>query len=205
MNNVGNNAQKIQIKKLKNSENISKKNTCSYKFDDYNSVNERKKSMNVNLLQCNKKPANLNKKSFISNMVSINKNIIINDINKKNNVVMNNIYSVSNINNNNTNKKQMTIIQNFSKYKKKGTINITNKLCNMCNICNKNQNQCHKENMSNNFFEDIKMNEVKENKKNKNLNINNVVNRTIDEKRKKNEYNHSMPKVNDNANNCYTN
>jgi hypothetical protein len=205
MNNVGNNAQKIQIKKLKNSENISKKNTCSYKFDDYNPVNERKKSMNVNLLQCNKKPANLNKKSFIGNMVSINKNIIINDINKKNNVVMNNIYSVSNINNNNTNKKQMTIIQNFSKYKKKGTINITNKLCNMCNICNKNQNQCHKENMSNNFFEDIKIYEVKENKKNKNLNINNVVNRTIDEKRKKNEYNHSMPKVNDNANNCYTN
>ena len=28
---------------------------------------------------------------------------------------------------------------------------------------------------------------------------------SIDEKRKKNEYNHSQPKTNDNTNNCYTN
>ena len=184
---------------MKNTENITKKNTNSYKYDDYNSLNERKKSININLQQYNKKQTNISKNSFICNMMNINKNIIINDMIKKNNIGINNINS---INNNNTNKKQMTIIQNFSKYKKKGTINITK---NICNICNKNQNQCHKENMSNNFLEDHKVNKGKEIKKNKNLNINNVINRTIDEKRKKNEYYHSQPKVNYKTNNCYTN
>ena len=196
INNIGNINQKNLNKKIKNIENINKKNMNVYKYDDYNSLNEKKRNINVNIQQCNKKPS-INKNSFVGNMININKNIIINDINKKNNIVINNINNI----NSNTNKKQMTIIQNFSKYKKKGTSNI-NSINNNNNACNK--NHCHKENISNNYFDDNKINEGNDNKK-KILNLNNVGNRTIDEKRKKNEYNHSQPKTNDNTNNCYTN
>ena len=92
----------------------------------------------------------------------------------------------------------MTIIQNFSKYKKKASLNLMNNKYIKIN--------CHKENICNNYYEDNKViNELIDNNKNKNLNINNNVNRTIDEKRKKGEYNHSHPKVTDQTNNCYTN
>ena len=127
-------------------------------------------------------------------MIYNNKNIIINDIYKKNTIIMNTNIKI----NNNTNKKQMTIIQNFSKYKKKGALNIVNK--------NYLKNNGHNENISNNNnCEDNKINNDANTKKIKNLNINNVVNRTLDEKRRKNEYNHSQPKITDGTNNCYTN
>ena len=101
-------------------------------------------------------------------------------------------------NNNNNNKKQMTIIQNFSKYKKKASLNLMNNKYIKTN--------CHDENICNNYYEDNKViNELIDNNKNKNLNINNNVNRTIDERRKKSEYNYSQPKITDQTNNCYTN
>jgi hypothetical protein len=92
----------------------------------------------------------------------------------------------------------MTKIQNFSKYKKKGALNIINN--------NYDKNNYHNENISNNYYEDKKIIiETNDNKKIKTLNLNNIVNRTIDDKRKKNEYNHSQPKMTDQTNNCYTN
>ena len=194
INNINHNLiknQKIQIKKIKN---ISKKNMNTYKYDDeYNPMNDRKSSLNVNILKGNKRQNN-SKNNFIGNMINNNKNIIINDINKKNTIILNNIKI-----NNNTNKKQMTIIQNFSKYKKKGPVNIVNK-----NII---KTSCQNENVSNNYYEVNKiLNEGNAIKKIKSLNINNnIENRTIDDKRRKNEYNHSQPKITDNTNNCYTN
>ena len=179
--------QKIQNKKPKNIMNINRKNINEYKYDDdYNSLNDRKKSINYN------KRLTYSKNSNISHMV--HNNMILNNINKKNNIIINNIK----INNNNNNKKQMTIIQNFSKYKKKASLNLMN---------NKNiKTNCHNENICNNYYEDNKIiNELIDNKKNKNGNINNNVNSTIDEKRKKSEYNHSQPKITDQTNNCYTN
>ena len=186
--------QKIQNKKIKNIVNIYRNNInmniCKYD-DEYNSINDRRKSLNVNILKGNKRPNNA-KNSLIGNMILNEKNIIINDINKKNNIIVNNI-KIKNNSNMNTIKKQMTIIQNFSKYKKKGALNIVNKN-------NTKANNCHNENISNNYYEDKKViiNEGNAIKKNKNLNINNIANR-------KNDYNHSQPKITDNANNCYTN
>ena len=183
--------QKIQNKKIKN---VSRKNKNVYKYDDeYNSMNDRKRSLNVNILKGNKKQNN-SKNSFIGNMINNNKNIIINDINRKNTIILNNIKI-----NNNTCKRQMTIIQNFSKYKKKGALNIINK-----NIVKIN---CRNENVSNNYYEVNKIkNEGNATKKIKSLNINNnIENKTIDEKRRKNEYNHSHPKISDHSNNFYTN
>ena len=125
-------------------------------------------------------------------MIYHNKTSVINDICKKNTVIMNNKKI-----NNNTNKKQMTIIQNFSKYRKKRTLNIVNK--------NYIKNIGHNENISNNYYEDNKIINDTNPKKTKTINIHNIVNKTIDEKRRKNEYNHSQPKIIDNTNNCYTN
>ena len=185
--------QKIVTKKIKNNiTNINRKNINMYKYDDdYNSLNERKKSLNVNILKGNKRQNNL-KNNFIGNMIYNNKTSIINDICKKNTVIMNNKKI-----NNNTNKKQMTIIQNFSKYRKKRTLNIVNK--------NYIKNIGHNENISNNYYEDNKIINDTNPKKTKTINIHNIVNKTIDEKRRKNEYNHSQPKIIDNTNNCYTN
>ena len=56
-------------------------NICKYE-DDYNSINDRRKSLNVNILKGNKR-SNISKNSFIGNMILNEKNIIINDINKK--------------------------------------------------------------------------------------------------------------------------
>ena len=189
VNNINNNVNKnikIQNKKIKNSVNINRKNINIYKYDDdYNSLNERKKSFNSNVMQVNKRISN-SKNNMIYNMIHNNKNIILSDINKKNTLIINNQKVVTT-----TIKKQMTIIQNFSKYKKKGAINTINN--------NYVKNNCYNENISNNYCQ---INDIR---KIKNLKINNIANRTIDEKRKKNEYTHSQPKMTDNANNCYTN
>jgi hypothetical protein len=89
----------------------------------------------------------------------------------------------------------MTVIQNFSKYKKKGALNMNNFAKN-----------CHNENVSNNCYEDNKIvNEETSYKKNKNNNFNNNnSNKTIEDKNRKKEY-HSQPKMRNNAKNCYTN
>jgi hypothetical protein len=91
--------------------------------------------------------------------------------------------------------RQMTVIQNFSKYKKKGALNLNNFA-----------KYCHNENVSNNYYEDNKIvNGESSYKKNKNINFNsNISNRTIEDKIKKKEC-HSQPKMRNNANNCYTN
>ena len=158
--------------------------------DDYNSLNDRKKSININKRICN------SKNNIICHLTHNNKNIIINNTIKKNTIMINNI-KINNNNNYNI-KKQMTIIQNFSKYKKKGALNILNN--------NYVKNNYHNENISNNYYEDKKIIiETNDNKKINTLNLNNIVNRTIDNKRKKNEYNHSQPKMTDQTNNCYTN
>ena len=158
------------------------------KYDDeYNSLNDRKKSLNAN-----KRLSNF-KNNFIGHLSHKTNNIIINTINKKNSIMMNNI-KLNNNNNNFNIKKQMTIIQNFSKYKKKGALNINNN--------NYVKNNCHNENMSNNYEDNKIIIQGNDNKKIKNLNI---VNKTIDEKRKTNEYNHSQNKIIDQSNNCYTN
>lgn len=172
-NNNGSQNKKILNKKNKNIKDIN-----IFKFDDeYNSLNDRKKNTNNTILQQgNKKRRNNSKNSFVGNVITSNKNIAINNIK---------------MNNKNT-KRQMTIIQNFSKYMKKPNLNVNN------NYIKKNGQN---ENISNNLFEDNKIiSEGNETKNNKNVNAN----RTIDEKGKKSEYNHSQPKITD-SNNCYTN
>ena len=161
------------------------KNINIYKCDDdYNSLNDRKKSLNIN------KRLTFSKNNYISHMIH-NNNIIINTLNKKNNIIINNMK----ISNNNNNKKQMTIIQNFSKYKKKAPLNIINN--------QRLKTNSHNENICNNYYENNKnINEVNDNK---NINTKNNENRTSDEKGKKNEYNHSQIKGTDQTNNCYTN
>ena len=110
MSNYGTNIcknQKIQNKKPKNIININRKNINECKYDDdYNSLNDRKKSINYN------KTLTHSKNSNISHMV--HNNIILNNINKKNNINKIIINNIKINNNNNNNKKQMTIIQNFS-------------------------------------------------------------------------------------------
>ena len=195
INNVLMKNPKIQNKIIKNNvTNINRKNINTFKYDDnYNSLNERKKILNLNISKGNKRQNN-SKNNIIGNTIYNNKNIIINDIYRKNTIIINSNIKI----NSNTNKKQMTIIQNFSKYKKKGALNIVSN--------NYLKNNGHNENISNNnYCEDNKINNDANIKKIKNLNINNVVNRTLDEKRRKNEYNHSQPKITDNTNNCYTN
>ena len=137
---------KIQNKIIKNNvTNINRKNINIYKYDDdYNSLNERKKNINLNILNRNRR-LNNSKNNFIGNMIYNNKNIIINDISKKNTLIMNTNMKI----NSNTSKKQMTIIQNFSKYKKKGALNIVNK--------NYIKNNGHNENISNNYYEENKL------------------------------------------------
>ena len=187
--------QKCQNKKLKNISNINRKNMNTFKYDDdYNSLNEKKKNINIILKQgINKKNSN-SKNNHIVNKV-YNNNIIINDINKKNNIVVNNIKT------NYNHKKQMTIIKNFSKYKKKGSLNINN----INNINNFVKNNCHNENICNNNFDDNKIISVVNERKNKNLNLKTVSNKNNEDKKKKKEYNHSQPKINSNISNFYTN
>jgi hypothetical protein len=172
-NNNGSQNKKILNKKSKNIKDIN-----IFKFDDeYNTLNDRKKNtINTILQQGNKKRRNNSKNSFVGNVITSNKNLGINNIKM----------------NNKNAKRQMTIIQNFSKYMKKPNLNMNN------NYIKKNGQN---ENISNNLFEDNKIiSEGNETKNNKNINAN----RTIDEKGKKSEYNHSQPKITD-SNNCYTN
>ena len=172
-NNNGSQNKKILNKKSKNIKDIN-----IFKFDDeYNSLNDRKKNNNNTIFQQgNKKRRNNSKNSFVGNVITSNKNLGINNIKM----------------NNKNAKRQMTIIQNFSKYMKKPNLNMNN------NYIKKNGQN---ENISNNLFEDNKIiSEGNETKNNKNINAN----RTIDEKGKKSEYNHSQPKITD-SNNCYTN
>jgi hypothetical protein len=188
--NGGNRNQKFYNQKTKNISSINKKNMIVFNNndEDYNPIHERKKNTIV-LQRNNNKKLLVQKNKNIGN-INNNKNIITNEISKKNNININNMKINSNMYN-----RQMTVIQNFSKYKKKGALNLNN--------FSKN---CHNENLSNNYFEENKIvNEESSYKKNKNINFNNnIANRTIEEKIKKKEY-HSQPKMRNNANNCYTN
>lgn len=153
-NNNGSQNKKILNKKSKNIKDIN-----IFKFDDeYNSLNDRKKNNNNTIFQQgNKKRRNNSKNSFVGNVITSNKNLAINNIKM----------------NNKNAKRQMTIIQNFSKYMKKPNLNMNN------NYIKKNGQN---ENISNNLFEDNKIiSEGNETKNNKNINAN----RTIDEKGKK--------------------
>ena len=172
--NTNNNYQKVKsYKTAKNIATNNKKGINIYKIDD-----------DFNKRQYNQK----------------NKNILINDINKKNNIIIINNIKISN-NNNNNNKKNMTIIQNFSKYKKKGEINLVNP--------NKYQRKnCQNENISNNYYlnKGKNINEEKYYKKNNiNLNINNIGNKPLEEKRKKMIYTISNLKKTDIGEDLYTN
>ena len=186
--NAGNRNQKFYGKKMKNISSINKKNIINNNDDDYNPIHERKKNTIV-LQRNNNKKLLVHKNKNIVN-INNNKNIITNEITKKNNIMINNMKINSNMYS-----RQMTVIQNFSKYKKKGALNLNN--------FGKN---CHNENVSNNYYEDNKIvNEEASYKKNKNINFNNnISNRTIEDKIRKKEY-HSQPKMRNNANNCYTN
>ena len=187
--NAGNRNQKFYNKKIKNISSINKKNmiVTNINEDDYNPIQERKKN-NIVLQRNNNKKLLVQKNNNICNIN--NKNIIKNELSKKNNIMINNIKINSNMYN-----RQMTVIQNFSKYKKKGALNLNNLTKN-----------CHNENILNNYYEDNKVvNEESSYKKNKNINLNNnISNRTIEDKIKKKEY-HSQPKMRNNTNNCYTN
>ena len=188
--NGGNRNQKFYNKKSKNILNNNKKNmiVINNNDDDYNLIHERKKKTIV-LQRNNNKRVLVQKNKNISN-INNNKNIITNEISRKNNLMINNMKINSNMYN-----RQMTVIQNFSKYKRKGTLNLNNFAKN-----------CHNENLSNNYYEDNKIvNGESSYKKNKNINFNsNISNRTIEDKIKKKEC-HSQPKMRNNANNCYTN
>ena len=188
--NAGNRNQKFYNKKMKNISSNNKKNMIVFNNndDDYNPIHERKKNTIV-LQRNNNKKLLVQKNKNIGN-INNNKNIITNEITKKNNIMINNMKINSNIYN-----RQMTVIQNFSKYKKKGALNMNNFAKN-----------CHNENASNNCYEDNKIvNEETSYKKNKNNNFNNNnSNKTIEDKNRKKEY-HSQPKMRNNAKNCYTN
>ena len=123
----------------------------------------------------------------------------MNDINKKNNIIIINNIKI-NSNNNNNNKKNMTIIQNFSKYKKKGEMNVVN--------TNKHiKRNCQNENISNNFSTKGKiLNEEKQYKQNLiNLNINNIGNKTLEHKGKKVIHTSSQQKKTELEDDFYTN
>ena len=175
-------------------------------YDNLNiNSNYQKVKNNKNIKVVNKKGINLNKleEDFKKRQYNQkNKNILMKDINKKNNniIIINNI-KINNSNNNN-NKKNMTIIQNFSKYKKKAEVN---NLVHM-NMKN-NKKNCYNENVSNNYLCQRKnVNDEKYYKKsNINLNINNIANRIIEEKRKKVVYNTSLQKKTEQDDDFYTN
>ena len=172
--NVNKNYQKI--KSYKNAKNLA--------------TNNNKKGINLYRVE-----DDFNKKQYNNK----NKNILMNEINKKNNIIIINNIKISN-NNNNNNKKNMTIIQNFSKYKKKGEINPVN-------TSKYPKKNCHNENISNNYvFKGKNINEEKYYKKNNiNLNINNIGNKPLEDKRKKMIYNTSHLKKTDLEEDLYTN
>jgi hypothetical protein len=121
INGNGNNIQKGLKIKIKHISSINKKNVNVYKYDDvYNSYNEKMNYLNINLQQGNKRHSN-NKKNSIGHMINIDKNI--NNMNKKNIKLMNNIKMKNSGNN-----KNLTVIQNFSKYQKKGTLIVNNNI-----------------------------------------------------------------------------
>ena len=174
-------------------------------YDNINiNSNYQKVKNNKNTKLVNKKGLNLNKleDDFKKRQyIQKNKNILMKDINKKNNniIIINNI-KINNSNNNN-NKKNMTIIQNFSKYKKKAEVN------NLVNMTTKNNKKnCYNENVSNNYLCLRKnVNDEKYYKKNNiNLNINNIANRIIEDKKKKVVYNTSLHKKTEQDDDFYT-
>ena len=132
--------ERIYSQSSYNSYNKKKKDFSSKYIDIYNGKNngmtkiQKTKNTKINIININKKK--INKKaskydehykkyknnaqnSFTDNMNQNNKNLILNDIRKKYNLMLNNLKIKSY-----PNEKKMTIIQNFSKYKKKGTLNI---------------------------------------------------------------------------------
>ena len=169
INNHDNSNSRARRKKSGNSpKNIDENHNCinqkkNIQFYDNINVNN-----NYQKVKCNKNNATMQQKGKNSYKLeeefnkrihnSKNKSLLMNDINKKNNIIIINNIKISN-NNNNTNKKNMTIIQNFSKYKKKGE----NNLVNTNKYLKKN---CQNENISNNYiFKGKNINEERRHKK----------------------------------------
>ena len=208
INNNGNPIKKVTRKntgnspknrELNNNHTNQKKNIQVY--DNFNINSNYQKVKNNKNAIINKKLTNIDKIEDDFNKRQYNqknKNMLMNDINKKNNIIIINNIKISN-NNNNNNKKNMKIIENFSKYKKKGEISMinTNKL---------NKRSCQNENISNNFISKGKnINEEKHYKKNDiHLNINNIANKTIEDKKKKSRYNTSQQKKSELEDEYYT-
>ena len=196
INNTKNN-NIIKIQKTKNQKlniiNINRKkmNINVNNFDEeYYVFNYRKKSFN----EKDKKIKINFRNNIAENINQNNKNIIIYDIHKKLNLMMNNIKIKTN-----SNERKMTIIQNFSKYKKKGVLNIKSNKNTKNNIYYHNN-----ENISNNFCNDNKINnEVNLIKKINDIAINYIPNKNNEEKRK-NENNNPQQKT-DYSDNFYTN
>ena len=169
-----------QKKNIQVYDNINVNNNYQKVKNNKNITTLNKKGINIYKLEDDIKKKQYNQK---------NKNILMKDLHKKSNIIIINNIKISNSNNNN--KKNMTIIQNFSKYKKKGDTT------NLVNLNTKNHKaNCQNENISNNYFNALKnIKQEKYYKKNNiNLNINNISNKTIDDKRKKVAYSSSMQK-----------
>ena len=185
--------ERIYSQSSYNSYNKKKKDFSLKYIDIYNGKNngmikiQKTKNTKINIININKKKINKKaskydedykkyknnaKNSFTDNMNQNNKNLILNDIRKKYNLMLNNLKIKSN-----PNEKKMTIIQNFSKYKKKGTLNIKS---------NKNIkiNNYHNNEIIYNIFNNDKkiINEANLIKKIRNITINNISNKNNDKK-----------------------